>query len=275
MCLAVMARRPASRLPLVLASNRDEFHDRPAAPLDWWVPPASPVALLSGRDLDAGGTWLGVTRTGRLALLTNVREPLARTAGAPSRGHIVCDWLSGQEPAEAFARRTQAGGHAGFNAIVIDARRDEALWFSNRTDQPKALGSGIVGLSNAALDTPWPKVRRLKAAMAAVLDDPGLDADAAQVVEPLLAALRDRQPAPDAELPDTGVGLARERGLSPPFIALAGPTGEVVYGTRCSTIVVVERLTGGQRLQVVEQTYARDGSVSERRQVVVDAWPGP
>jgi len=259
MCLVVLCLGRDPRFPLVLAGNRDEFFDRAAAPMSWWYPTGHDTEVLSGRDLHAGGTWLGLTRSGRLALLTNVREPHRHRADAPSRGKIVLDWLTSSGGIEEFASHQGTGGHNGFSAIVGDISRGELAWFSNRARGLQPLGEGIFGLSNAALDTPWPKVTRLKQALVRALRAP---ASVDDLAAPLLAALQDRRPAADPELPDTGVGLARERALSPPYIAIPDADGLTGYGTRCSTVLVLERQPGSQRGCVIEQTYDRRGAAA-------------
>lgn len=224
MCLAVVALDSHRRYSLVVAANRDEYHARPTAAAAWWD-----GSLLAGRDLEAGGTWLGVTRRGRFALLTNVREPHRVDRNAPSRGTLVPDVLRDAAPiADALDRaRARGARHNGFNLLAGTA--DTAAWTSNRAERVVVLAPGVHGLSNALLDAPWPKVLRTEAAVTAWLaqdhDDP----------EPLFDALADRGTAPDHELPATGVPLEWERRLSAPFIVSDG------YGTRSSTVVTVDR----------------------------------
>ncbi len=222
MCLAVIALAAHPAYTLVLAANRDEFHSRPTASAGWWK-----EGWLAGRDLAAGGTWLGVTRRGRWAFVTNVREPGRFDSAAPSRGELVPLLLSdARDPMDALvALQAQGPRYNGYNVIVGD--RGHAAWASNRAPAPQALPSGVAGVSNALLDTPWPKLARSKAALAAWVAQGGSD------VEALFAALADRTLAPDADLPATGVTQERERMLSAPFIV------SPVYGTRCSTIVTV------------------------------------
>jgi len=238
-CLAVVALDSHHRYALVVAANRDEFHVRPTAAAAWWD-----ASLLAGRDLEAGGTWLGVTRAGRIALLTNVREPHRVDRRAPSRGALVPDVLRDGAPiAEALARARERGAsYNGFNLIA--ANPDGAAWASNRAERVVALAPGVHGLSNALLDAPWPKVLRTEAAVAAWLasgrDDP----------EPLFEALADRTVAPDAELPSTGVPLDWERVLSAPFIVSER------YGTRSSTVVTVDR---AGEVRFVERSFDASG----------------
>jgi uncharacterized protein with NRDE domain len=236
MCLIALAYEQGPHR-LVVAANRDEFHARPAAPAAFW--PDAPH-VLGGRDLRGGGTWLGVTRGGRFAAITNFRELAETPAGAPSRGHLVADFLTGGADAEVYVRRMVREGHryAGFNLLVAD---DAGLFYvSNRAAGWRRLDPGVYGLSNHLLDTPWPKVRRATAALRASLAHPAHVLEAA-----LFDALADEAFAPDGELPETGVGTELERALSAPFIR----AGE--YGTRASTVLAVSR-EGGVRL--VERT---------------------
>ncbi len=251
MCLAVFALASHPRYPWVLAANRDEFYARPSAALDWW--PDAP--LLGGRDLHAGGSWLALHRSGRLALVTNVREPqVAPPPEAASRGELVLQAL--QRPAPALDELRQAP-RAGFNLLWADLKAGEAHWLSNRAGGG-AVTPGLHGLSNAALNTPWPKLKRLRSQLAQALQD---EPEPARLTATLLAALADRQPAPDAELPDTGVGLLRERQLSSAFVHIAGPDGQPVYGTRCSTVVLAERTPAGLHLWVHERRFGAGAQV--------------
>lgn len=264
MCLAAFALDAAPRFPLVIAANRDELFARPAAPMAWW---ADEPDILAGRDLSAGGTWFGLTRAGRLALLTNVREPARQDPAAPSRGALVTDWLRGDTGITAFAARHQHAGHNGFNLIAADLASNTWHWLSNRAPAPVQLRPGLHALSNAALDTPWPKTTGLRDALADALPQA---ADAPVLIERLLAALADDSVAPDASLPDTGVGLARERLLSPRFIRIPPGPQAAVYGTRCSTVLVREA-TG--LTWVVERSVTADGQRLPDRVHALPRWP--
>ena len=238
MCLIVFAWRPGHAQPLVVAANRDEFYARPSRPLTRWT---DFPQVLAGRDLEAGGTWLGVGANGRFAALTNIREP-HKPPARRSRGELVANFLGGsQSIGEYFAdvgRRAQ--DYSGFNLLL--GNREE-LWHFNSADlAPQLLPAGVYGLSNAGLDTPWPKLLKARAALAEVLDDPQPQA--------LLALLKDSQPAPFADLPDTGVGVATESLLSSVFIA--SPS----YGTRASTALIVN--ADGSR-QIVEHSFGPYG----------------
>lgn len=269
MCLAAFALAAHPRFSLVIAANRDEFFARPTAPMAWW--PSGGIELLAGRDLSAGGTWFGLTRAGRLALLTNVREPGRQLADAASRGALVVDWLAGTQDAPAFAAGLRPG-YNGFNLVTADLARDRWHWLSNRSDRsdrPQALAPGLHALSNAALDTPWPKTTGLKAAMAEAL---ARATSAERLAEDLFTALADRSPAPDEALPDTGVGLARERLLSPRFVRMPDPArpGLAAYGTRCSTVLI--RRADGSTL-AVERSVGADGRQQSAVTHALPHWP--
>lgn len=232
MCLIAFAWDAHPAFRLVVAANRDELYARPTAPADWW---ADAPDVLAGRDLREGGTWMGITRGGRFAAVTNFRDPgLAQLANAPSRGALVADFLRGSADAEAYARGLagRAAAYNGFNLLVGD---DGGLFYlSNRAEGVRRLEPGVYGLSNHLLDTPWPKVVRARAAMADALRRvDGVVADGWDAG--LWEMLADRVLAADDALPDTGVGMERERLLSPPFIH-----GDV-YGTRASTVLTLSR----------------------------------
>lgn len=225
MCLILFALDAHPRWRLVLAANRDEFFARPTAPAGWW---ADAPDVLGGRDLRDGGTWLGVTRAGRFAAVTNYREPDRYRVGAPSRGALVADFLRGGSSSVEYANDLLARARAfnGFNLLVGDA--DGLIYLSNRSDGVRRLEPGIYGLSNHLLDTPWPKVSQGKDDLRCSLGGPDDALEAS-----LFAALALRDPAPDARLPATGIGVERERALSAAFIV----TPE--YGTRASTVLLV------------------------------------
>lgn len=224
MCLIVLAWRARVDLPLVVAANRDEWRERPTEPARWW---ADRPELFAGRDLRAGGTWMGVTRAGRFAAVTNFRDPSDRRSTARSRGELVSQFLLSDESPEAFFSRLapHASAYNGFNLLAADA---SSLWyFGSREGLAREVPAGIHGLSNHLLDEPWPKVQHGREAMARALRD----ADPRPALE---AFLGDATHADDALLPDTGVGLAWERRLSPPLIVGAD------YGTRSSTTVIAD-----------------------------------
>jgi uncharacterized protein with NRDE domain len=243
-CLILLAWRVRSDYPLVLAANRDEFHQRPAAPAAWWSSPR----MLAGRDLSAGGTWLAVTPDGRFAALTNYREATEKRADAPSRGTLVPRVLAQHSPAAQQLQQLQriAGDYNGFNLLFSDGA--QAAVFESVGGRGRLLEPGVYGLSNHLLDTPWPKVVTAKAALASALTQ--LPEEQA-----LLELLRDDRPADDPALPRTGLTLEWERLLSSAFVRT--PT----YGTRCSTILLVD---GNGSARFTEWTWNADGTLSSQ-----------
>lgn len=246
MCTLLIAidQHPAYRL--IVAANRDEFYDRATAPAAFW---AEAPRLFAGRDLVRGGTWLGVTAAGRIAALTNYREPHPPRTDAPSRGHLVTGYLAGDEGAQEYLQRLQerSSTYSGYNLIAGDL--DTLYYQSNRSDGIVPLPPGLYGLSNHLLETPWPKVVRGKAALARLMGHVELSP------EDIFPVLADTTKAPDEEVPDTGVGLEWERLLSSIFIASER------YGTRSSTVLMVDR---NRQATLVERTF--DGGGQEIRQ---------
>ena len=226
MCLLVVAWKKHPRYRLVVAANRDEFHDRPAAPLCWWN---DDPRVLAGRDLKAGGAWLGASRSGRFGIVTNFRDLEPPPApDAPSRGTLVPAFLTGATGPEEFVEelRGAAQRYAGFNLLL--GGPDSLHYVSNRgATDARPLAPGIYGLSNHSLDSPWPKLVRTRQKFAAVIEREEPEAAA------LFDILADREPAGDAELPDTGLPPDWERALSAPFVLHSR------YGTRCSTVMFV------------------------------------
>lgn len=237
MCLILFAYDAHPDYPLIFAGNRDEFYGRPTAAADVWD---DAPHVLGGRDLKSGGTWLGVTRSGHWATVTNVRDPSSPEPDAPSRGHLVADYLKREPEAKAFATSVaqEADRYNPFNLMV---GTPDTLWFvSNRNGPVRAIEPGVHGLSNGALDEPWPKVERGTRRLESVVDDDDVRVDR------LLEILSDRRPAPDEELPDTGLDLERERQVSAAFIE-----GEE-YGTRSSSVLLIHR---SGTITFVERTF--------------------
>ncbi len=233
MCLLVLAWKHHPRYRLILAGNRDEFHDRHAAPLNWWQ---DDPRILGGRDLKAQGTWLGVARSGRFGVVTNYRDLQAPVENAPSRGQLVPRFLTGATSPKEFLDdlRGAAPRYSGFNLLVGGTRA--LYYFSNRGPAPTALAPGVYGLSNHLLDTPWPKLARTRERFNALLTQPEI------APEELFTMLGDRESAGAADLPSTGLPEDWERIVSAPFIV------NERYGTRCSSVLLVER-TGRTILQ--------------------------
>ena len=226
MCLVLFAWKVHPDYPVILAANRDEFYERASAPADFWK---EAPELLAGRDLKEGGSWLGITRSGRMAALTNYRDPASLKEEAPSRGDLVAGYLLGKEKAETYLNRIAAGTfrYNGFSLLVGDL--SDFFYFSNRAGQ-MPLDPGIHGLSNSLLDVSWPKVVRGKKRLQDLLNQ-----KVRPTTEAVFKILSDRTVPPDDQLPDTGVGLEWERVLSPLFIQ------SPVYGTRSSTVLLVDR----------------------------------
>ncbi len=227
MCLIAWHWRPDHPEQLLLIANRDEFRARPAQALGWW----DKGDVLAGRDLQAGGTWLGVHRSGRLAALTNFRSATPPRADAPSRGELVAAFLrSGLSAAQFLASiGDRLGGYNPFNLLVFDGQQLLGLESRHRRIVPMVPGVGAV--SNADFHTPWPKLVRWRDALTHL-------SQANQVSDSnVLPLLQDTAVAPDAQLPNTGVGKEFERALSAPFVTLPH------YGTRASSVV---RLGHGQ-----------------------------
>lgn len=245
MCLIAFACKIHPDYPLLLVANRDEFHARPALPLAWWTDAPN---LLAGRDVQEGGTWLGVSRGGRAAAVTNVRGPGAAIRKSLSRGRLVTDFLASDAATKSFASTLEptAQGYGGFNLLVFD--HDELRYVSNHPRfVSRRVEPGVHALSNAQLDTPWPKAL---AARDAMRDWVARDlADEAA----LLAVMNDPAQAPDAALPQTGVGLDLERVLSAAFIRTPG------YGTRCTSLL---RLSRSGEIELFERRFDAAGRVS-------------
>jgi uncharacterized protein with NRDE domain len=230
MCLWIIAYEASSDFPLVLAGNRDEFFKRRSRPAYFW--PEYRLELLAGQDFSERGTWMGVTRKKRLALVTNIRDFKALKEKALSRGMLPLEFLGAEIGPEAFFARLleKAQNYNPFNMVA--GGPDGLFCLSSQTGKVEAISPGIHGLSNASLDTPWPKVFKGRAAMPGLLK--GLTAGKEPDPEPFFQLLADTAPAPDNKLPDTGVGLEWERALSSIFVATPA------YGTRCSTVYIVD-----------------------------------
>lgn len=258
MCLIVFDWQPdaASGPMLTLAANRDEFFRRTSAPLSWWE---EAPGLLAGRDLEGGGTWLGVSRDGRFAALTNYRAPYDIRAGAPTRGKLVSDFLSGTPaaPLDYLARIAETAAlYNGFNLLVGDWKRRELAWYCNRPtesqtapDAPALVLPGVHGLSNARLDTPWPKLVHKRSELGTLLTY-----EAAPPLDTLIDMMRDTSQADDDLLPHTGIPLERERALSAAFIE----TPE--YGSRGTTVLRVTCKEGARFAVDLKERCDDDGS---------------
>jgi uncharacterized protein with NRDE domain len=255
MCVLAFVWKTHSAFPLVLAGNRDEFHARPTAPAGWWDEHPD---LVAGRDLQAGGTWMGATRAGRFAVVTNFREP-GGDAGVRSRGDLVRDFLvSGLPPAE-WSEHVAVREYGGFNLIFGDGA--ELHYMSNRVQAKTPLPAGVYGLSNHGLNTPWPKLVKAREGMRACIgsDEPDVDG--------LFEVLADRAQVGDEALPDTGVPREWERLLSAVFIT------SPVYGTRSSTVIAFA--ANGAAL-MEERSFDAAGNPRDSRRIDfrIDDLPG-
>jgi uncharacterized protein with NRDE domain len=227
MCLLVFAFKAHPSYKLILAANRDEFYERPTAPAEFWDDAPN---LLAGKDLKAGGTWLGITTCGKIAAITNYRDPASIKENAPSRGKIVSNYLLGSQNPDEYLESlfNKADHHNGFNLILGD--HNDLYWYSNRSEGHRRLSAGIHGLSNHLIDTPWPKISSSKKALEDLLSN-----EENPSPEALFRVLADRTTPDDSRLPSTGVGIEWERILSPIFIVSSN------YGTRSSTLLFIDR----------------------------------
>lgn len=224
MCLLVLGYRAHPAYSLVVAANRDEYYGRPTAPASFWTDRPD---ILAGRDLDQGGTWMGITTAGRFAALTNYRDPQSKRDHTRSRGLLVSEFLRGEASPREYLGRVleERAQYNDFNLIAGD--NEQLCYLSSRQARIELLSPGIHGLSNHLLNSDWPKVTRAKARLATAVAQPEV-----QLRQTLFSYLADRGTYADPELPNTGIGLEWERTLSAAFIV--APT----YGTRASTLVL-------------------------------------
>jgi uncharacterized protein with NRDE domain len=243
MCLVLVALDSHPEYSLVLAANRDEFYDRPTAPAGFW---SEALGVLGGRDLKAGGTWLGIDRRGRVAAVTNYRQGQRESVAPRSRGHLVSEFLTGETEAAEYMDRVSRGAelYNGFNLLAGDA--NGMFYYSNRGGPTRLLEPAIYGLSNHLLDTAWPKVTATKTAFDALLKSRAPDLTAN-----LFTLLANRALAGDEQLPSTGVSQEWERLLSSAFIASDH------YGTRSTTVVLMGR---DGRATFVERSFGPGGA---------------
>ena len=259
MCLLVLAWRLHPRYRLVVAANRDEFHARPAAGLAAWD---DAPGVIGGRDLPANGAWLAIDVQRRFGIVTNFREFGRQRRSAPSRGGLIPAYLTGtQAPTEYLqSLETDAPGYAGFNLLLAD---QNSLWYaSNRADQfGRELAPGIYGLSNEFLDTPWPKLVRVRARFSALLQSAESDSRTA-LFAGLFALLADRETAPPDTVPPGDLSPEWARKLSAPFVL------DATYGTRCSTVLTI---SSEGTLAVAERRFTSDGSQFAETEHVLNA----
>ncbi len=248
MCLLLLSYKAHPNYKMIIAANRDEFYNRPTAPASFWKEHPD---LLAGKDLKEGGTWLGITKRGEFAALTNYRNPANFIKDAPSRGKLVLDFLTGGDSPKNFVDALIKNGrlYNGFNLLL--SYQSDLYYFSNQTQKLALLSPGIYGLSNHILDTPWPKVEKSKASFMKVLNDENISAS------DIFDILSDTSKPPDELLPDTGVGLAIERALSPVLIATA------LYGTRSSTVIFIKYTDEIKFIEKSLNTSTKEWTTSE------------
>lgn len=253
MCLIVFSLRQHPDFPLVVAANRDEFFRRPTAAMDWWASETAGRDVLAGRDLLSGGTWLAVDINGQVSAVTNVREG-TQAPGTNSRGELPLMALALDSENLEPRLRQQNNRYSGFNLVSLNTQH--GWYFSNRDAHPgRHVHRGIYGLSNHLLQTPWPKLLRLRNSVTELLERAS-SGTTEERHQNLVARLQDTTPAPDHELPNTGVGRETERFLSSPFI-IGGD-----YGTRATTVVTVS--TSGE-IRVTEQVWGPEGKKEDAR----------
>jgi uncharacterized protein with NRDE domain len=252
MCLIFLSINNHPKYKLIVAANRDEFYNRQTAPAHFWK---DHPEIIGGRDLEASGTWMGMNINGRISLVTNYRDPANINPQAPSRGQLVSDYLINRVSPFDYLQEISARA-SQYNGFNLFAGTPDELWYlSNYKSGIQKLDSGIYGLSNHLLDTSWPKVQRGKEKFKSILTSKVLSSDA------LFELLYDESRADDQNLPDTGIGLERERALSSMFIKTNG------YGTRCSTVVLIDYQNN---VQYSERTYDTSTFVHNTKTVAFD-----
>ncbi len=248
MCLIIFSYQPDSSTPLIVAANRDELFGRPTAQAHIWEDEGSEELILAGRDLQAGGTWLGVTLSKRFAAVTNIRDPLQTEQRPLSRGDLSRRFLQGQESAEQFSHSLADSfdQYAGYNLLLSDGL--SFYYINNQQKEIRSVEAGVHGLSNGSLDSPWPKIAKGKSALQNLINS----GDKIHT-DKLIAMMNDREQAEDDQLPDTGVSRDLEKRLSSAFIV----NPERHYGTLCSTALIMGK--NGDIL-FAEQNYDSAGS---------------
>ena len=253
MCLIVFALNSHPEYRLIVAANRDEFYNRPTATAEVW---SEAPSLVAGRDLQGGGTWLGITGEGRFAAVTNYRQGQREPVASRSRGLLVSDFLTGNAGGVEYMERVRrdAGLYNGFNLLAGDGAG--LFYYSNREGRVRSLSPGVYGLSNHLLDTPWPKVSATKGSFGAVLNRTGTG-----LTRELLSLLANPKQASDEQLPSTGIAAEWERLLSSAFITSAD------YGTRSSTVVLIAH---DGRIHFVERSFGPEGAIEGEVRFALD-----
>lgn len=242
MCLIVFAWKTHPDYQLVLTANRDEFHRRPSQALHYWPDDSD---ILAGRDLQAGGTWLAAHRQGRFATVTNYREQQKFNRKYASRGALVTDFVTSDASAGSFTASLDGGDYAAFSLLASDG--DELYYVSNRGDAPARLDPGIYGLSNASLDTPWPKVQRCRDGLHALVEADRINSTS------LFRLMADRTCASAADVEAGHLPFELARALTAPFIVSPD------YGTRCSTAML---WSNDGKIELSERRFDASGESS-------------
>lgn len=244
MCILAVAYNVHPQFPLILITNRDEFYHRPTLPIHSWQEEGQPE-IIAGKDLEAGGTWLGMHQNGNLGILTNYRDLKNIQINAPSRGHIITEYLLSNETALQYLQKlkTKAGEYNGFNIILSDSKG--LYHFSNHSKEITQLKPGIYGLSNALLDTPWPKLVKLKSDFTQSIAQNNLQP------AHLFQILKNQEKAAEEELPQTGLDDQMEKAVSSIFIQTSN------YGTRCSTLIFKRK---DYSFEMIERQYDNKGN---------------
>lgn len=247
MCLIFLSFNQHPEFPLIVAANRDEFYNRPATPLDFWQ---ENPKILAGKDLSGGGTWLGVSKTGYFGMLTNYRDMANLKLGAPTRGKLVIDYLAGEFDPSTYLQALDANAskYNGYNIIL--GKLNDPWYYSNENHKIYRLGTGLYGLSNAFIDTDWPKVTLGKEHFRQVIEQDSFD------TEDLFALMNNKELASDDDLPNTGIGYEKEKLLSSMYIEMSG------YGTRNTTILTKDR---EGNVKILERTYStKENLISDK-----------
>jgi len=226
MCLITFAYNKHPKYRLILAANRDEFYQRPTRRAQFWEDEGL-SEILAGKDMEAGGTWMGISKNGKWAALTNYRDPNWKLENPPSRGELVLNFLTSNDSSKTYIESLQENSdtYVGYNILLGDS--DGITHFSNFDRSPKVIESGLHGLSNALLDTPWPKLEMAKAALSKQINEQEIDRSK------IFEFLNNETKAPDDQLPETGIPYQWEKAVSSLFIKTEN------YGTRCSSILLI------------------------------------
>jgi len=247
MCLIFLSYKQHKNYPLIILANRDEFYNRPTLAADYWKENPN---ILAGKDLEGGGTWMGITKNGYLAMLTNYRDIANIKPNAPTRGKLVSDYLVGEfDPKEYLKALSKTGSSYNGYSLIVGSFNDP-WYYSNYGNKIAQLGTGLYGLSNALLDSKWPKIESGKADLAPLLAEATLDKEA------LFNVMINQQQAKDNDLPATGLPLEKERAISSRFIAIEG------YGTRCTTLIMVDE---NGKVDFTERQYENGTTGEENR----------